>query len=173
MADLVAENDLNVLFADVNNNVADHNTGINNTGPTGLNTGNNDDTDNNNYRDANIPGPSEYRDRLTASSSSLSQRLEDDHRPPQNYQPNQLQGVLIPVGTDATTRALFTVINQTNYLIFLQGERLRVLKDSRRAPRRHMRHDSPPPHQIEDRPQSPPWRRRRDASRSPSPQRTG
>ena len=39
MVDLTAENNLNVHLADVNNNVADHNTDINNAGLVGLNTG--------------------------------------------------------------------------------------------------------------------------------------
>ena len=51
---------------DVNNNVADPNTESNNVGPTSLNA------DNNNAHAGDMPGPSEYRDWLTASSSSLS-----------------------------------------------------------------------------------------------------
>ena len=151
MVDLTTENNLNVYPVDVNNNVDDNNAGTNNVSPVGHNTGNNNNTDNNNIGHAvDMPSSLEYRDGLTVSSSSLSRRIEDDRRPFQNYQSNIFQEVSVPAGADAMTRALFATINQTNYLIFSQGERLRVLEDSRRAPRRHRRPDSPPARQIED-----------------------
>ena len=65
-----------------------------------------------------------YRDELTASSS----RPHEDGHALQNYEPKTFQEVLILAGADATIRALFATINQTNYLIFSQGERLRALK---------------------------------------------
>ena len=78
MADHTEENN-NV--ANVNNNVSDHNTEVNNAGPAGLNA------DNNNDHADDMCGPSEYRDGLTSSSSSLSRWLKECRRPLQNYQP--------------------------------------------------------------------------------------
>ena len=62
-----------------NNNDADPDTEVNNSGPTGLNA------DNNNRHAGDMLGPSEYKDGLTASSSSLSRRLEYDRRPLQQH----------------------------------------------------------------------------------------
>ena len=87
MADHTAENDMNVHLSDANNNIVDPNNDLNNAGPADLNIGNNNNTGNNKGHDGDMSGPSEYRDGLTASSSSLSRRPEDDGRPLQNYQP--------------------------------------------------------------------------------------
>ncbi|CAI8594763.1 unnamed protein product [Vicia faba] len=163
MADQIAENNMNFRIIDVNNNVADNNAGLNNAGTAGHNV----------VPTANMPGPSDYRDGATASSSSIPQRLEDDRSPPQHYQPIQFHEVSVFAGADTTIRALFAAINQINYPIFAQGERLRVLEDARRAPRRHMRPQSPLPRQEEERPRSPPRRHSQDISRSPSPRSVG
>ena len=71
-----------------------------------------------------------YRDGMTVTLSSRSRPYEDAH-PPQNYEPNVFQEVPVPADADTTIRALFEAINQTNYLIFSQGERLRMFEDSR------------------------------------------
>ena len=137
MADQTAEN-MNFRIINVNNNNTDNNAGLDNAGTAGHNT----------TPTINMLVPSNYRDGATASSSSIPPRLEDDRPPPQNYQPIQFHEVPVPAGADATTRALFAAINQTNYLIFSQGESLRVLEDACRAPRRHRRPQSPPPRQV-------------------------
>ena len=113
MADQTTEN-MNVCIVDVNNNIIDNNAGLDNAGTAGHNTA----------PAINMLGPSDYRDGATASSASLPPRLEDDRPPPQNYQPIQFHEVPVPAGADAKTRELFAAINQTNYLIFSQGERL-------------------------------------------------
>ena len=154
---------LNVCVIDVNNNITDNNADLDNAGTVGHNT----------VHGVNMPGPYEYKDGATASSSSLPRRHEDDRPPPQNYQHVQFHEVPVPVGADATTRALFAAINQTNYLIFAQGERLRALEDDRRPPRRHRRPQSPPPRQADEHPRSPSWRQNWEISRSPSPQPIG
>ena len=128
MADQTQDNQ-NVRVIEANNNIADNNVVPDNAGITGHNT----------VSGGNILGPSNYRDGATASSSSVPPRLEEDPAV-------QFHEVPVPAGADATTRALFTAINQTNYLIFTQGARLRALEDDQRPPRRHRwSHATPPP----------------------------
>ena len=150
MADQTQDNK-NVCVIEVNNNIADNNTDPNNAGITGHNT----------VSGGNILGPSNYRDGATASSSSVPPRLEEDPTV-------QFHEVPVPARADATTKALFAAINQTNYPIFAQGERLRALEDDRRPPRRHRRPQSPPLRQTGERPRSPHQRQNQDISRSPS-----
>ena len=141
MADQTRDNQ-NVCVIEANNNITDNNAGPENTGITGHNT----------VPSGNIPGPSNYRDGVTASFSSIPPRLEEDHPIPLNYPAVQFHEVPVPAGADATTRALFAAINQANYLIFAQWERLRALEDDRRPPRRHRRPQSPHPRRTEERP---------------------
>ena len=122
------QNNQNICVIEANNNITNNNTGPGNVDITGHNT----------VPDSNILGPSNYRDGATTSSSSVPPRLEEDPTV-------QFHEVPVPARADATTKALFAAINQTNYLIFAQGERLRALKDERRPPRRHGRPQSPPP----------------------------
>ena len=124
MADQAVDNNQNAHLADPINNIDDHSVGNN----------------------INMVSPEQnYRDVLTASSSFRSQLCDDDYHPPKNYKPNAFQEVPVPADANATTRALFVAINQTNYMIFSQGEWLRMLEQTRRAPRRHRRPDTPPP----------------------------
>ena len=162
MADQVRD-DQNIRVVDTNNGLADKNGLTDNTGNPGHNT---------------IPvstalGPSTHRDGATASSSAVPPPLGEDDAALANYRAAQFQEVPVPAGADATTRALFVAINQTNYLIFAQGERLRALEDDRRPPRRHRRPQTPPPRVTEVHFPSPPRRHYRDTSRSPSPRPTG
>ncbi|CAI8588111.1 unnamed protein product [Vicia faba] len=126
----------------VNNTITENNVGLDNAGTAGHNT----------VPGVNMPGPSNYRDEATTSSSSMPPRLEEGRPPPLNYPLVQFHEVPVPAGTDATTRELFAAINQTNYLISSQGERLRALEDDRRPPRRHRRPQSPPPRQADEHP---------------------
>ena len=134
MADQTRE-DQNVRVVDANNNLADKNGAPDNAGNTAHNI----------FPGGVTPGPSCHRDGATASSSSVPPQLEEDNTAPLNHLVTQFQEVLVPAGEDATTRALFAEINQTNYLIFAQGERLRALEDDKRPPRRHRRPQTPPP----------------------------
>ena len=110
----INNNNLDAHLADPNNNNVVDNMG-----------------NNKNRNDVDIAGlVQNYRDCMTASSSSHSRPHEGAH-PPQNYEPNVFQEVPVPADADTTIRALFEAINQTNYLIFSQGERLRMFEDSR------------------------------------------
>ena len=130
MADQVRD-DQNIRVVDTNNGLADKNGLTDNAGNPGHNT----------LPGGANPGPSVHRDGVTASSSSVPPPLEEDNATPTNYRASQFQEVHVPAGADATTRALFATINQTNYLIFAQGERLRALEDPREGtggPRLHL-----------------------------------
>ena len=143
-----ARDELNVRILDTNNGAADKNGRIDNTVNPGPNT----------IPASTGPGPTTYRDGATASSSSPvpPPALEDDPVALAHYRAARFHEVPVPAGADATTQALFAAINQTNYLIFAQGERLRALEDDRRPPRRHQRPHSPPPRVTEVRHPSPP-----------------
>ena len=123
MADQNPDN-MNVCVININNNTTNNNAGLDNAGTDGHNTS----------PDVNMPGPSEYRDGATASSSSLPRRHEDDRPPPQNYQHVQFHEIPVPAGADATTRELFAVINQTNYLIFATGGKTKGARGRAEAP---------------------------------------
>ena len=110
MADQVRD-DQNICVFDTNNDLADKNGVPDNTG----------NPDHNTLPGGTIPGHSVHRDGATASSSSVPPPLEEDNAAPRNYRAAQFQEVPVPVGADATTRALLAAINQTNYLIFSQG----------------------------------------------------
>ncbi|CAI8609410.1 unnamed protein product, partial [Vicia faba] len=154
-----ARDEQNVRVADTNNGTADKNGHLDNPGDPGHST----------IPVTTAPGTSSYRDEATASSSPLPPPLEDDPTALAHYRAARFHEVPVPAGADATTQALFAAINQTNYLIFAQGERLRALEDDRRPPRRHQRPHSPPPRVTEVRHPSPPRRHYRENSRSPSP----
>ena len=151
--------DQNIRVIDTNNGLADKNGLTDNAG----------NPDHNTLPGGSNPGPSVHRDGVTASSSSVPPPLEEDNAAPISLRAAQFQEVSVPAGADAITRALFTAISQTNYLIFAQGERLRALEDDRRPARRHRRPQTPPPRVTEVHFPSPPRRHYRDTSRSPSP----
>ena len=154
-----ARDEQNVRVADTNNGTADKNGHLDNAG----------NPDHNTIPTTTAPRTSTYRDGATASSSSVPPPLEDDPAALANYRAARFQEVPFPAGADATTQALSAAINQTNYLIFAQGERLRALEDDRRPPRRHRRPHTPPPRVTETQLLSPPRRHYRETSRSQSP----
>src|ERR1051325_4819098 len=111
------------------------------------------------------------RDGQTATSSTGSYR-GGHHRAESNRrradEPAVFHEVHPPPDADATTVALFAAINNTNLLLFTQGERLHVLEASRRSPRRHRRPDSWSSSPRRHRSRTPPRKTRRDDSRSPT-----
>src|ERR1044072_4909935 len=80
------------------------------------------------------------RDGHTTSSSTGSyrgdERRAESHRR-RAAEPAVFQEVQPPPDADPTVTALFVAINNTNLMLFTQGERLHVLESSRRSPRRH------------------------------------
>ena len=121
--------------ADTNHGPADKNGHLDNPGDPGHVT----------IPVTTAPGPSTYKDGNTASSSTTPPALEDDPAALAHHRAARFFEVPVPPGADATTQALFAAINQTNSLLFAQGERLRALENDRRPPRRHQRPPSPPP----------------------------
>ena len=70
----------------------------------------------------------EPRDERTASSSTREHPL-DTHQ--QFDQPGEYQEIPVSANADPTIVALFSVINETKYLISKQNDRIRVLEKFR------------------------------------------
>ena len=85
MADQTQDNQ-NIYVVETNNNITDKNGGPDNTGITGHNI----------LPRGTVPGPSNYRDGATTSSSSVPPRLEEDPTV-------QFHEVPVPAGADAMT----------------------------------------------------------------------